>query len=63
MTATREDFAALSAIINSYRIPRMLQLVADDLRQAGSPRSLCISQDFWCAGQNRQRVGGESPPR
>jgi hypothetical protein len=29
MTATREDFAALSAIINSYRIPRMLQLVAE----------------------------------
>jgi hypothetical protein len=24
MTATREDFAALSAIINSFRIPRML---------------------------------------
>jgi hypothetical protein len=29
MTATREDFAALSAIINSFRIPRMLQLVAE----------------------------------
>ena len=29
MTAAREDFAALSAIINSYRIPRMLQLVAE----------------------------------
>jgi hypothetical protein len=29
MMATREDFAALSAIINSYRIPRMLQVVAE----------------------------------
>ena len=29
MTATREDIAALFAIINSHRIPRMLQLVAE----------------------------------